>query len=229
MLCSYSCLCHLYCLLTSSLFFQVRLICHLLFTAFPRHSPQAESDVPHSMFPWYFPHAYCQIRHHEWLVPPWPARLRAPEGQKCCHGHLGFPTPDGDWMLSRCSIFKEASQESWNVTDSNQRWHKRKLNILSAGFSLRMTQPHVLVSDRTYLRQSALITFLCHQGKLKVTAPQETLLMNLLNSLFPNCASLLAGIDNKLCQEHNWYMWLWITLKSPFHPYIVGYFVGNYY
>lgn len=68
------------------------------------------------------------------------------------------------------------------VTRGNIR---EQLTILSAGFSSRMTQPHVLVSDRTLLRQSALIAFLCHQGKLKVTAPQETLLMNLLNSLFP--------------------------------------------
>lgn len=162
--------------------------------SFPQTPPRAESEVPHSTFPWYSPEVYCQTRCPEWLVPPRPARLRAPEGQKCCHSHLGFPTPNQDWMLSGKQGKLECHREETEVS-------QEKINLSLCWVFTRMTHPQALVSGRTFPRQSALITFLCHQGKCK--APGETHLMNLFNGLFPNGESWLAGIQNKLCDEHN--------------------------
>ena len=87
----------------------------LLEAAFPRHSSQAEPNVP-------IPHfhrlsTYLLSNQTPLVDYPsiWRAGLRAPEGQRCCHIHLGFLTPDWGWMLSSCSVFKESGKESWNV------------------------------------------------------------------------------------------------------------------
>lgn len=92
-----------------------QLPCYLLCAAFLRHSSQAEPSVPiphfHRLSTYLLSNQtplvdYPSIR---------PAGLRAPEGQRCCHTHLGFLTPDWGWMLSSCSVSKEAGKESWNV------------------------------------------------------------------------------------------------------------------